>query len=92
MLQEETIRKTEKERQASAEQVVNLERNLRICQDRNKELQVGIFALSVRKNHSTTSFSMTFCLLLNSPDSSWKVSKYTKNLQKEQYLKKPPKV
>ncbi|ETE72955.1 Rootletin, partial [Ophiophagus hannah] len=51
MLQEETIRKTEQERQASAEQVLNLERNLRICQDRNKELQVGIFALSVRKNH-----------------------------------------
>lgn len=41
MLQEETIRKTEQERQTSAEQVVNLERNLRICQDRNKELQVG---------------------------------------------------
>lgn len=52
ILQEETIRKAERERQAFAEQVATLERNWHISQEKNRELQVSRSSPFEWKNHS----------------------------------------
>lgn len=54
MLQEETARKAERAQQALADQVAGLERNLHICQEKNRELQVSRNPLPGGERHSVT--------------------------------------